>query len=81
MSNEQTLKAAFSEGLGVDASTIDWDSLKYRGIEEWDSVAHMQVVAEIEDAFDIMMDIDDVIAMSDFNETKLILAKYDVSFD
>lgn len=80
MSNEDTLKNAFCEGLGVRAENINWDTLEYRGIEQWDSVAHMQVVAEIEDAFDIMMEIDDVIAMSDFTVTKDILAKYDVSF-
>jgi acyl carrier protein len=80
MSNEEALKNAFCEGLGVQVDTIDWDTLEYRGIEQWDSVAHMQVVAEIEDAFDIMLDIDDVIAMADFKVTKEILGKYDVSF-
>jgi acyl carrier protein len=80
MSNEEALKNAFCEGLGVQADTISWDTLEYRGIEQWDSVAHMQVVAEIEDAFDIMLDIDDVIAMADFKVTKEILGKYDVSF-
>ncbi len=80
MTNEEALKKAFCEGLGVNEDAIDWGTLQYRGIEQWDSVAHMQVVAEIEDAFDIMMDIDDVIAMSDFKATKEILQKYDVRF-
>lgn len=80
MSNEELLKNAFCEGLGVSSASVDWSTLEYRGIEQWDSVAHMQVVAEIEDAFDIMIDIDDVIAMSDFTITKDILGKYDVSF-
>lgn len=80
MSNEVALKNAFAEGLGVTVADVEWDSLEYRGIEQWDSVAHMQVVAEIEDAFDIMMEIDDVIAMSSFTITKEILGKYDVSF-
>ncbi len=80
MTNEEALKKAFCEGLGVNEDEIDWGTLQYRGIEQWDSVAHMQVVAEIEDAFDIMMDIDDVIAMSDFKATKEILQKYDVRF-
>lgn len=81
MSNEARLKIAFAEGLGVEESQVDWESLEYRGIQEWDSVAHMQVVAEIEDAFDIMMEIDDVVAMSSFVLTKDILGKYDVAFD
>jgi acyl carrier protein len=80
MNVEDALKAAFSEGLGVPIEDVDWTSLAYRGIPEWDSVAHMQVVAEIEDAFDIMLEIDDVTGMSSYEIAKEILTKYDVSF-
>jgi len=77
---EDTLKTAFGEGLGVSLEDVDWSALTYRGIPEWDSVAHMQVIAEIEDAFDIMLEIDDVTGMSSFKVAKEILAKYDVTF-
>jgi acyl carrier protein len=80
MNVEDTLKTAFSEGLGVSLDETDWSSLTYRGIPEWDSVAHMQVIAEIEDAFDIMLEIDDVTGMSSFEIAKHILTKYDLSF-
>ena len=80
MNVEDTLKTAFSEGLGVSLGETDWSSLTYRGIPEWDSVAHMQVIAEIEDAFDIMLEIDDVTGMSSFEIAKDILTKYDLSF-
>ena len=80
MDAEDTLKAAFAEGLGLPLDLLNWTSLAYRSIPEWDSVAHMQVVAEIEDAFDIMLEIDDVIGMSSFEVTKSILTHYGVSF-
>lgn len=80
MDVDDMLKAAFVEGLGLPLEDVDWPSLAYRGIPQWDSVAHMQVVAEIEDAFDIMLEIDDVIGMSSFEVTKAILTKYGVSF-
>jgi acyl carrier protein len=80
MKAEEALKAAFAEGLGLPRDDVDWPSLVYRGIPEWDSVAHMQVVAEIEDAFDIMLEIDDVVEMSSFEVAKEILTKYGVSF-
>jgi acyl carrier protein len=80
VTSEDTLKQAFVEGLGISADEVDWDTLAYRSIPQWDSVAHMQVVAEIEDAFDIMLEIDDVIGMSSFEVTKEILTKYGVSF-
>ncbi len=76
---QQKLQAAFVQALGIPSDT-DFDSLKYRGIPQWDSVAHMQLVAEVEDAFDIMIDTDDVIDMSSFPKIKTILQKYEVDF-
>ena len=78
MTNEDKLKQAFATGLGIDVEETDWAALKYREIEEWDSVAHMQVVAEIEDQFDIMLEIEDVIAMSSFPVACEIVRKYGV---
>ena len=57
----ERLKAAFVEGLGIPRDS-DFESLSYREIPEWDSVAHMQLVNQIELAFDIMLETDDVLA-------------------
>jgi acyl carrier protein len=78
---EAKLKEAFVEALGIDGLTTDWSSLTYRGIPEWDSVAHMQLVAEIEDTFDIMLETDDVIGMSSFVTAGEILKRYGVASD
>jgi acyl carrier protein len=78
MSN-QKLKAAFVEALGIPP-TSDFESLAYRSIEAWDSVAHMQLVAALEAAFDIMLETEDVIALSSFPKAREILAKYEVVF-
>jgi acyl carrier protein len=75
---DEQLKAAFVEALGIDEATTNWDGLTYRGIPEWDSVAHMQLVGEIEDSFDVMLETDDVIGMNSFTMAKQILAKYGV---
>lgn len=63
---EDRLKKVFVEGLGIDPETTDWSTLAYRKVPQWDSVAHMNLVAEIEDEFDIMLETDEVIAMSTF---------------
>ncbi len=81
MSNIDKLKESFTEVFGLDASEIEWDSLEYRGIPEWDSIAHMAIIAEIEDAFDIMLETDDVIAMTSFKIAQDLVAKYGVEFD
>ncbi len=74
------LKKVFIEVLDIRPET-DWDNLKYRGIEQWDSVAHMQLVGEIEETFDVMLETNDVLAMSSFNEAVKILQRLGASLD
>lgn len=52
--------------------------LKYQDIPAWDSVGHMGLIAELEDAFDIMMETDDIIDFSSFEKGVEILKKYQV---
>ena len=76
----QKLKDAFSEALRL-APDCDVEILEYRGIATWDSVGHMQLIAEIEAAFDIMLETEDVLAMSSFTKGKEIVTKYGVDLD
>ncbi|MCG7433846.1 acyl carrier protein [Lysinibacillus fusiformis] len=77
--NEEKLKQVFIEALGINATQVT-DELKYNSIPEWDSVAHMALIAEIDDVFDTMLDTDDVLDMSSFAKAKEILSKYDITF-
>ena len=79
MNNEQKLRGIFAESLGVEISQVT-DELTYNSIPEWDSIAHMALISEIDDQFDTMLDTDDVLDMSTFAKAKEILAKYDVEF-
>jgi acyl carrier protein len=59
---------------------FDVTTAAYGKTPEWDSVAHMQLVAALEDAFGIMIETDDVIAMSDYAAVLDILRnRYDVA--
>ena len=49
--------------------------MEYQGIEQWDSVGHMGLVAALEDVFDIMMDTDDIIDFSSYEKGKEILTQ------
>lgn len=79
MSSTERLRTAFRRALSLP-DDYDVDGLEYRGIEKWDSLAHMSLVAEIEDTFDVMIDTDEVIDMSSFQVAKEILQKHDVEF-
>jgi acyl carrier protein len=73
------LRSAFVETLNLeDASAVD-DS-EYAVTPGWDSIAHMALVAELEDRFDVMLDTDDVIDMSSFRKSMEILEKHGVTF-
>jgi len=80
MTNLQKLKGAFARGLGLSESKIT-NNLEYNTIQEWDSVGHMALVAEIENEFEIMIDTQDVIDMSSFGKAKEIIQKYDVNIN
>ncbi len=54
--------------------------LEYLAVPGWDSLGHMNLIAQLEEAFDIMMDMDDIIDFSSYEKGKEILAKYDVTF-
>lgn len=79
MSNLEKYVNAFVEGLNVSEEKLD--GLNYQGIEEWDSVGHMGLIAAIEEAFDIMMDTDDIIDLDSFEKGKEILTQnYQIEF-
>ena len=54
------------------------DKLEYNSIATWDSIGHMQMIAELEDAFEIELEMDDIINFSSYNKGMEILAKYGI---
>jgi acyl carrier protein len=76
MNNEQKYLGALMEALEVTAEEVP--SLAYGISKGWDSVGHMAVIAALEDAFDVMMEMDDIIDLSTYEKGKEILRKYDV---
>lgn len=79
MTNNERLVTAFAGSLNIEASQVV-DELEYNTIPQWDSVAHMVLVAALEKEFDVMLDMDDIIEMSSVKIAKEILAKHDVAF-
>lgn len=79
MTNEQKLRRIFAQSLGINVEQVT-DDLTYNTIPEWDSIAHMALISEIDDQFDTMLDTDDVLDMNSFAKAKEILIKYDIKF-
>lgn len=66
----------FKNAFEMDDETVI-KNLKYRD-DGWDSVAHMVLMSELEDAFNITLETDDVIDFSSFQKGIEILKKYKV---
>ena len=79
MNNKQKYDQAFIESFSIDESTLG-DNLEYNTIQSWDSIGHMAMIAGIEEAFDIMMETDDIIDFGSYKKGFDILAKYGIEF-
>jgi acyl carrier protein len=79
VNNQEKFVKAFAEGLQIPEDRVV-DTLMFNSIKEWDSVAHMQLVAELEDTYHIMLDTNDIIAISSVAKARDVLRKYDVEF-
>ena len=79
MTNIEKYTNAFVEGLEISEDQVA--GLEYQSISAWDSVGHMSLVSAIEEAFDIMMDTDDIIDFNSFEKGKEILSQnYGIEF-
>ena len=79
MSYNDKLIKVFSTSLAIPPESVT-DELEYNSLAEWDSTAHMVLIAELESQFNVMLDTDDIIDMSSVKMAKQILTKYDIQF-
>lgn len=79
MKNLELYNKAFMESF--DITETELPGLEYQAIENWDSVGHMGLITALEDAFEIMMETDDIIDFSSYEKGKEILGKYEISFE
>ena len=68
---------AFIEAFEIEDKNILID-LKYQSIDEWDSIGHMALMAELESAFDITIKTEDLIVFESYKQGVDILARYDI---
>jgi acyl carrier protein len=76
MQNRKNYKLAFIDAFEVDEDVVS--TLEYQSIPTWDSVGHMVLIAALEEKFDIMMEMDDIIDFSGFERGIEILMNYDI---
>ena len=72
--NNKRYDDIFKKCFGLKDEELN-ETLTYNSSKEWDSVGHMMLIAELEEAFDIMMETDDIIDFSSYEIGKKILSK------
>jgi acyl carrier protein len=77
MTNLEKYKKAFVDSLSIKNDQLS-KNIEYNSISEWDSIGHMSLISELEDAFSITIDTDDIIDFSSFEKGKKILKKYKI---
>ena len=73
---EEKINIAFNNALNINPENQK-SKLIYNEIEGWDSVGHMSLVAELEDLFDCMLEMDDILDMSSYFKCVEIMKKYE----
>lgn len=77
MNNTERFTNCFAASLNIAPDKVV-DELTYQSVSNWDSVAHMALVAALEADFNIMLDTDDIIGMGSVAIAKETLRKYGV---
>ena len=78
MSNLDSYNQVFMDSLEVSLEELA--DLSYQSIENWDSVGHMGMIASLEDEFEIILEMDDIVDFSSYEIGKQILGKYGIKF-
>lgn len=77
MNNKEKYDRIMRDNLKVTQEELS--GLKYRAIPAWDSMTHMDIVAELEESFHIRLENLDVLKFSSYEKGLEILADYGVA--
>ena len=71
---EEKLKKIMAETFKLDENALN-EETKMSKVESWDSLSHLQLIAALEEAFGMEIDMDDMLAMTGYKEILEILKK------
>lgn len=77
MENLEKYNNAFVQVFSAKVEDLNDDYGKGT-VSEWDSVHQLSLIAQMEDAFDIMFDPEDIMEMTSYAKGKELLKKYEV---
>ena len=79
MGNLEKYNQVFSQVFGVKTEALN-EQFTFKDVEQWDSVAHLNLISELEDAFDIIFDSEDILHYGSYLNGIEILKRYGIEF-
>ncbi|MBQ9609849.1 MAG: acyl carrier protein [Lachnospiraceae bacterium] len=80
MNNLEKYNEIFIETFGVDEESLNSDFISGQ-VDSWDSIGHMNLLAAIEEEFDITLADEDLMEFQSYDAGKEILKKYNINFE
>lgn len=78
MDNLKRYNEIFKKVLLINDEKLN-DELSVMSLDNWDSVAQMQLILALEDEFNIMIETEDMVELTSYQVGKIILQKYGVN--
>lgn len=79
MSNKEQYAQIFKDIFGVDDGELN-ENFNFKDVEKWDSLTHLTLISELEAAFDVMFETDDILHFGGYLNGIEILKRYGVEF-
>lgn len=79
MNNLQKFNDAFIASFGVEEAQLD--NLSKCNTSSWDSVGHMTLITSLEENLDVVIESEDIMDFTSYQDAKSILqSKYNITF-
>lgn len=77
-STNKKLKTILAKILLIDESKIS-DEMSRNKVKEWDSMAHLMLISELESTFEVTLDDDDIMEIQTVADIKNALKKFGIT--
>lgn len=68
----------FTECFQVEAEALN-EGFTSENVSEWDSIGHMNLIAMLEETFNIFLESEDIMELNSYENGKTILKKYNIN--
>lgn len=80
MSNIEKYNDVFCRILNVNVSDLN-ENFTFKDVPQWDSVAHLSLISELEETFDVFFESEDILHYGSYENGKKILEKMGISLE